>query len=272
MRDRRGKIVFSVKASRMDLSIDTLLLERLKATTVNETAWQAALASTRDDGHSELRRIESDMRGAERAKVAILENLKTLQHPEMVRNLEASYAANERELERLRVELIEMRHGKRHREVLEDARPVLQMISARWQDVPSANRRELFEALATYANATLLDEVRRELTILWRDGSTSSLIFRWGDFCQHWTKAELQRLREMVDAARPQWEIMQTFPHWNWHTITCRYLQHFTSDRRFKPYYQGEKKYPYRCTWYDTDEYQAEQQTLSLATSATSLP
>ncbi|NJL57088.1 hypothetical protein HC928_19535, partial [bacterium] len=182
LRNKRGVVVFSVKASRMDLSIDTLLLERLKATTIDETAWQAALASTREDGHSELRRIENEIRGAERAKTAILENLKTLQHPEMVRNLEASYAANEREIERLRAVQIELRQGKRQREVLEDARPVLNKIIARWKDVPAANRRELFEALAVYAKVTQLDEVRRELTIFWRDGSTSSLIFRWGDF------------------------------------------------------------------------------------------
>jgi DNA invertase Pin-like site-specific DNA recombinase len=271
LRNKRGVVVFSVKASRMDLSMDTLLLERLKATTIDETAWQAALASTREDGHSELRRIENEIRGAERAKTAILENLKTLQHPEMVRNLEASYAANEREIERLRAVQIELRQGKRQREVLEDARPVLNKIIARWQDVPAANRRELFEALAVYAKVKLLDEVRRELTIFWRDGSTSSLIFRWGDFRQHWTQAELQRLREMVDAGRPQWEILKAFPHWNWHTITCRYLNHFSPDRRFIPYYKGEKKYPYRIKWHETEEYRTEQEALNLAASSISL-
>jgi hypothetical protein len=39
LRNKRGVVIFSVKASRMDLSIDTLLLERLKATTIDETAW-----------------------------------------------------------------------------------------------------------------------------------------------------------------------------------------------------------------------------------------
>jgi hypothetical protein len=190
----------------------------------------------------------------------------------MVRNLEASYAANEREIEHLRAVQIELRQGKRQREVLEDARPVLNKIIARWQDVPAVNRRELFEALAAYAQVKLLDEVRRELTIFWRDGSTSSLIFRWGDFRQHWTQGELQRLREMVDAGRPQWEILKAFPHWNWHTITCRYLNHFSPDRRFIPYYKGEKKYPYRIKWHETEEYRAEQQALNLATSSTSLP
>jgi hypothetical protein len=64
LRNKRGVVVFSVKASRMDLSVDILLLERLKATTIDETAWQVALPSTREDGHSELRRIEDEIRGA----------------------------------------------------------------------------------------------------------------------------------------------------------------------------------------------------------------
>ncbi|NJL57089.1 hypothetical protein HC928_19540 [bacterium] len=76
----------------------------------------------------------------------------------------------------------------------------------------------------------------------------------------------------MVDSARPQWEILKAFPHWNWHTITCRYLNHFSPDRRFIPYYKGEKKYPYRIKWHETEEYRAEQQALSLASSSTSLP
>jgi hypothetical protein len=154
---------------------------------------------------------------------------------------------------------------------LEHARPVLDKIIAHWQIVPAANKRELFEALARHVIVNRLDEVRRQMTIHWRDGSESRAIFRWGDFRQHWSKAELEQLREMVDAARPQWEILKAFPHWNWHTIACRYLQHFTPDRRFTPYYKGEKKYPYRYTWYDTDEYKAEQQPLSLAASSTSL-
>ena len=114
-----------------------------------------------------------------------------------------------------------------------------------------------------------MDEVRRQLTAYWRDGSHSSMIFRWGDFRQHWTKVELQLLREMVDAAKPQWEILKAFPHWTWHTIACRYLQHFTEDKQFVPHYHGEKKYPYRFMWSDTEEYRIEQ-ALSLNTSLTS--
>jgi len=204
LRDRRGELLFSVKATRMERTIDELLLERLKATTIDEAAWQAALASTQEDDYNGLRRIEGEIRSAERAKAAILENLKTLQHPEVVRSLEASYAAKEREIERLRGQLVELQSGKRQRSVLQEARPVLERIITQWQVVPGPNKRELFEALARHVTVNRLDEVRRLLTILWRDESETSAIFRWGDFRQHWSKAELEQLRAMVDASRPQ--------------------------------------------------------------------
>ncbi|MBN8595637.1 MAG: recombinase family protein [Anaerolineae bacterium] len=272
LRNLHRELRFSAKASRIDKTIDDLLLERLKATTVDETAWQTAIASTRKNGHAELRRVESDIRSAERAKAAILENLKMLQHPDMVRSLEASYAANQREIERLRSELAVLQQGDATQTLLEDVRPVLDSIIAHWGHVPATKRRALFEALADYANVTALDEVRRELTVRWRDGSQTSLIFRWGDYRQHWTQAELERLREMVEAARPQVEIMRAFPHWNWSSIAFHYAYHFTTDRRFTNHYRGEKKYPYRWSWSDTTEYQLEQAALNPLSTHTSPP
>ncbi len=57
---------------------------------------------------------------------------------------------------------------------------------------------------------------------------------------------------------------------WDEHTITCRYLNHFSPDRRFILHYKGVKKYPYRIKWHETEEYKGEQQALNLATNSTS--
>jgi DNA invertase Pin-like site-specific DNA recombinase len=270
-RDRKC-MVFSVKATRMDKVINDLLLERLKATTIDEESWQKALAATQQTGHHDLQRIRGDIRAAERAQAAILENLKMLQHPDMVRNLEASYSAKAREIERLRSELAELESGRRETHTLLESRPVLDMIIARWQDVPRDKQRELFEALATHATCNQVDDVQREVVVHWRDDTTTSHIFRWGDGKRfHWSKAELERMREMVEAGRPQWEILKAFPHWRWEGIASRYAQHFAPGRKFVPCYKGEKKYPYSATWYDTEEYKQEQAALHFVTSSTSL-
>ncbi len=137
--------------------------------------------------------------------------------------------------------------------------------------VPREKKRELFEAFAEYATCNRLDEVRREVIVHWRDGSTTSVIFRWGDGTrQHWSKAELEKLRDIVDADRSQVDIMREFPHLSWNKVTCRYLNHFTEDRRFVPHWNGEKKYPYRMKWADMEEYKQEQAAFNLATSGMS--
>jgi len=270
-RRNNRSLIFSVKATRMDKTINDLLLTRLQATTIDDAAWQRAVADTEKSGHGDIQRLRNEVRQAQRAKAAIMENLKTLQHPDMVRNLEASYAAKEREIEHLQAELDELEAGRRSSTHLIEARPILELVLQRWDDVPRKKKRELFEAFAEYATCNRLDEVRRQVTVFWRDGTTTSHIFRWGDGTrQHWSKAELEKLRDMVDADCSQVDIMREFPHWSWHAITCRYLNHFTEDRRFIPYWNGEKKYPYRKKWCDTEEYKQEQASFNLATSHTS--
>jgi hypothetical protein len=254
----RSQMVFRVKADWLDGAIDRLLLERLEATTLDESAWQSALESTRRDGYGEVRRMENEIRNAERTKVAIMENLKTLQNPEMVRQLQASYEANERTIVRLTAELTELQSGSRQRQSLLDMRPVLEKIISNWGAVPAENRRELFEALASYVNVTELDRLNRRMTIHWRDGSTSDFDFRRGAKRVFWSEDELNHMRAMVETAVPQWQIMKTFPDCNWNMIVLRYLYHF-GEGSFAKVYQGEKQYPYSAYWKDTDEYQAEQ-------------
>jgi hypothetical protein len=202
--------------------------------------------------------MENEIRNADRTKLAIMENLKTLQNPEMVRQLQASYEANERTIVRLTAELSELQSGSRQRQSLLDMRRVLEKIIANWGAVPAENRRELFEALASYVNVTELDRLNRRMTIHWRDGSTSDFDFRRGAKRVFWSEDELNHMREMVETGVPQWQIMKTFPDCNWNMIVLRYLYHF-GEGSFAKVYQGEKKYPYNAYWKDTDEYQAEQ-------------
>ena len=59
----------------MDKTINDLLLARLQATTIDDTAWQRAVADTEKSGHGEIQRLRNEVRQAQRAKAAIMENL-----------------------------------------------------------------------------------------------------------------------------------------------------------------------------------------------------
>jgi polyhydroxyalkanoate synthesis regulator phasin len=110
----------------VDSAVDRMLLERLEATTLDEEVWQRALESTHQSSHVDVRRIENAIQAAQHAQSGIVENLKVVALPELVRQLEARYAAHEQDIERLRRELAELQHSNHHQQVLLEARPVLE--------------------------------------------------------------------------------------------------------------------------------------------------
>jgi hypothetical protein len=268
--DARNRMVFRVKADWIDDAIDGLLLERLRSTTIDDGAWQRAVESTRESGHAEARRIDAEIRGAARAKDGIISNLKSLRNADIIRELEASYEAQEREIARLQADLALLKEGRKQSRIVLEARPVLERVIANWSAVPRTYRRELFETLAQHVKVSQLDQINRQMVIHWRDGSESTFDFRRGAQRVFWTREELERMGEMVERGAAQWEILKAYPTCTWGHIVPRYLYHFCEPgTSFVALYKGEKKYPYFATWVDTDEYKAEQAALESAASHT---
>ena len=85
------------------------------------------------------------------------------------------------------------------------------------------------------------------------------------------TKAERQKLVQMIRDQRPQWEILREFPEITWESIVMRFYRDGNVDGT--PAHMGEiykqpLKYSYKHTWYDTEEYQ---QSLSITSSSSVL-
>lgn len=91
--------------------VDEMLLERLKATTIDEEVWQTALTSLDHSDHAEVRRLEAAIKQAETSKDNLIASLTTLSHPEMVERAEARYKALAGEVESLRAELVRLKSG-----------------------------------------------------------------------------------------------------------------------------------------------------------------
>jgi hypothetical protein len=263
--NKRGRAFMSILSTHLDKVVDDLLLERLQATTIDDETWQKALENTQQSEQGDVRRIEQDIRAAERAKQTILNNLKTIDNPEIVKNLQASFEANDRDLDRLKAELAKAKAdaSRNHRVNLQDARPVLELVIQRWDDVPGQQRRELFEAFARRIIVTRLGDVKRRLTIEWRDGTTSTHGFRTKRTKYTLTQEEADKLIGMIHAQRPQWEILREFPGLNWQGVVNR-LYHHGNRARIGEIYHQPRKYTYKQTWYDTEEYQ---QGLSMSSS-----
>lgn len=58
--------------------------ERLKATTIDEDVWQAALGSIDDGGHAEVRRLEAAIKQAEQTKDNLIASLGLLNNGDMI--------------------------------------------------------------------------------------------------------------------------------------------------------------------------------------------
>ncbi len=174
----------------------------------------------------------------------------------MIRRAEARYEALGREIEMLTAELEQNNSGQRHHTVLLQARPALEKIIARWEDVPRQERRNLFEAFAQYINIHKLNRSSKLITIYWRDGSTSQHKTLRESRGYFWEPEDLEKLREMVENDADQVEILRAFPDCAWRALQERYAYHF-NNKHWRKDYAGKQPYPRNTRWEDTEEAQS---------------
>lgn len=254
-----GKRRWFMMARFIDEAVDQLLLERLQATTIDEDAWRQAVLTSQNGVQVDVRRIQNALRNAEQAQRSIIENLKMLSHPELVKQLQDDYVTSEREIERLKAELKHLQYDKGHQRLLLEARPVLEIVVARWNEVAPEDRRELFEAFAQHILVSRPNKTQRCVTIVWRDGTESHVA--GGKDTQYkyaWTDDDLSRLYGMVTSAASQIDLLRAFPGANWRMIRERYAYHF-GEPTWRSIYNGKKpRYGPYVAWHDTEEYRAQ--------------
>ncbi|GEM_PF-4589798 len=230
LQDKLANTVFTIVDRYIDEPVSEMLRDRLLATSIDDEAWSQALQSNEQDGFSEHRRIQNEIKAAERNKQTILANLKSLANPELVQNLEASYEANQRDIERLEAELEMLEARGNKNEDLSQARPAIQLIVERWDDVPRKQKRSLFEAFAHRVIVRRDDRLHRHLVVQWRDGTETIHRFTWGQRSIKLTAEDKALLKKLVDENAPQIEIMRAFPQLKWRYIQKRYAYHFGKD------------------------------------------
>lgn len=260
---------WDVKTHIVDPLVDQLLLERLAATTIDETAWQQALDSIQQGDQAENRRLETGIREAKRAQEHLIASLTTLSNPEMIRRAEAKYEALDREIEMLSSELEHLNAGEQHQVALLQARPALGKLIERWDDVPRQERRSLFEAFAHYINIHKVNRTVKSITVHWRDGSTSQVKTLRKSLGYFWEPEALERLREMVENDVDQVEILRTFPGFTWRALQERYAYNF-GNGHWRKEYAGKRPYTVKTRWEDTEEAQQEAELPQLDASSPS--
>jgi len=253
-------LVWSIKAYILDGIVDRMLLERLRATTIDDKAWKDAITNKQQDNHSEVRRLENWIRTIEQTKSNIIASLGLLTHPDMIARAQAKYEAAEREIAGYQRELQALTERDTLTFTLSHARPILEAIVRRWDEVQPRERRTLFEDFAHSIHLTRQKRGTKFLTIRWRDHTeTSERIELFGHL---WEKDDIQVLREMIESNVDQATIMQRFPEDEWRVIQQRYAYH-CNNGRFLATYSGKKQYARTARWMDTLEYQSSNVLMS---------
>lgn len=255
--------VWNVRGYMVDAVIDTLLLERLRLTTIDEAAWQAAQNGLVQRDQSDLKRIEQAIKAAKQTKDNLIASLGTLTHPDMVKRAQASYEAADGELQTLQAELTRVTANRRQAVGLAQARPTLERIVQQWTNVPRQERSALLAEFATYVNLTRVSRSIKRLTMFWRDGTTTTKDFGRERQDYYWTTTELELLRQMVESDVDQIEILRAFPEHTWRALKQRYAFKFNHNL-WKLSYGGKHPYSGNTKWQNTAEYQAEQAATQL--------
>ena len=81
---------------------------------------------------------------------------------------------------------------------LGSALPVLQTVIENWQDVPRQERRSLFESFATHIHITKVTRHTKQITVYWRDGSTTMHSTTHRSKGYFWEEKDLNRLERDV--------------------------------------------------------------------------
>jgi len=263
--------VWKVRAFILDGMVDEMLLERLRDTTIDEAAWAAALASFENVDQSEVRRLKAAIRQAETAKDNIIASLGLLSNAEMVARAQAHFEKADYEIANLRIELARIESGKQRSRSLVEARPALELVIARWDDVPSEEKRALFEAFAHFIKVTKVTRKTKTVSVHWRDGSVSTRSTTHKSLGYFWEDDELEKLRALVEGNVEQWRILREWPDYTWRSIQQRYAYKFGEGGRWGHIYKGECPYDRHTRWQDTTEYCAEQAAAQLTASGASI-
>jgi ketosteroid isomerase-like protein len=264
----RRSNIWNIKAEIVDGLVDAMLLERLQATTVDESAWQAAVASVQTVDQADIRRVKAAIRQAETTKDNLIASLGLLSHPDMVQRAQARYEATEREIAALQAELDHLQSAAQRPALLADARPVLERVVTHWAQVPREEKRSLFEAFAHDINIDKQSRNTKIITVHWRDGSATTRRTTERSLSYYWDNDDLEKLQQMMEGDVDQWEILRAFPSYTWKALQERYAYHF-GNGSYRKAYQGKRPYPNRAKWADTEEYQAELSQLASSMAST---
>jgi hypothetical protein len=213
-------------ATAIDEAVTYRLHQKIRATFDSEL-WRETAAQQLAEVEDEKRRLQMQIQALDRAMEDVVNNLASLQRPNLIAQLEQRYTQMELERERFLNQIVAVETANRL--VALSAFEEMQRAVDNWHLLTRDEQRKI--VLMLIERIEIPDSVpHRDLTarIIWFDGSSNEFtVRRTIRKDQVWTLAEIDTVIALVKAGATQLEIASALPKRRWETIRRRIRLHF---------------------------------------------
>ena len=216
---REERFVWAKNGAQVDEEVTAMLRAKLTATFQDQT-WQDIVDKQIEKRDAECRVRESQIKAVDTTIENLITSLSQLTTPELIKAIEAKYAAAKIERQRLVDSLAAYQQEAAHIELLHKLRSDYQSAVADWDGLKRDERRAIMLAFIKQVELVQCGRNTMQLTVRWRDNTADSTLLRKrGGKADGWLASEIELLKEFVRNKTPQVEVAAAFPTRSWKAI-----------------------------------------------------
>lgn len=221
--DGYGTMLWSKRASYIDTTVSTLLLEKLKLT-FEPDLWNSTLDSSMQEFEAQRNLYESQLKQLKTVMENLVVSLSSLSSPQMIVAVEQKYQAAQEEFERLQNELTAIASDEAKIKKINEIKRNFGYASERWDLITSHERREVIRVFVDRLEVTQREDRVLLLKIFWKDGSTENLpLEHVSSHGAQWLPQDVERLIKLAESGASKIEIAKSFPDMTWHQLSRKY-------------------------------------------------
>ncbi len=225
--------LWSRRADYFDNIIDEMLHAKLRAT-FDPDAWDDVLSSASEDFEAEKRMLLHQLTTVEQKLSNLVDNFSYVQSKTLLQALEREFANYETEKDRLENKLDALRHRTAQQGSLINLAKQAENVLENWKQMQPDERRAVAQVFIERIVITQAGKHRvADVIIHWRDSSTDEFVLPYrADAWVLWSPAEVESLRQAVEAGASQIEIAASVPTRNWRAIRIK-IYEIIGERKF---------------------------------------
>lgn len=225
--------LWSRRADYFDHVINEMLHAKLRAT-FNPEVWDDVLSTAGDDFEAEERMLRHQLTAIEQKLQNLLDNFSYVQSKTLLQALEREFANYEQEKARLEGKLTSLQQRIAEQDSLIDLAKQAENVLKNWESMSITEKQAVAHIFIERITVTQTGKRRvADIVIHWRDNSTDEFVLPYrADAWVLWTPAEVDQLRQAVEAGASQVEIAASVPTRNWRAIRIK-IYEIIGERKF---------------------------------------